>query len=54
MSKKFRKFSDFEIDEDYNEDRNTRKELNEHRKMKRLRSALKTRNIDKLIDPDDC
>lgn len=53
MSKKFRKFSDFEIDEEYNEDRNFRAELNEHRKMKRMRTALKTRNIDELLYPDD-
>ena len=53
MSKKFRKFSDFEHDEDYNEERGFRDKLNEHRKMKRMRNALKARNIDELLDPDD-
>jgi hypothetical protein len=53
MSKKFRKFSDFEYDEDYNEDRSFRNELQERRKMKRMRTALKTRNIEELLDPDD-
>jgi hypothetical protein len=54
MSKKFRKFSDFEIDEDYNSsDRGFRDELREHRKMKRMRNALKARNIDELLDPDE-
>lgn len=53
MSKKFRKFSDFEIDDGYNDDRNFREELKEHRKMKRMRNALKTLNIDELLDPDE-
>jgi len=53
MSKKFRKFSDFEIDEDYNDNRSLRNELNEHRKMKRVRNALKAKNINELLDPDD-
>lgn len=53
MPKNFRKFRDFEYDEDNNEDRNFRAELKEHRKMKRMRTALKTKNIDQLLDPDD-
>jgi hypothetical protein len=52
MSKKFRKFRDFEHD-DYNEERGFRDKLNEHRKMKRMRNALKTRNIDELFDPEE-
>jgi len=54
MSKNFRKFRDFEFDEDYNnEERGFRDELQERRKMKRMRTALKTRNIEELLDPDD-
>jgi hypothetical protein len=52
MSKNFRKFRDFEFDEDYN-DRGFRDDLKERRKMKRMRTALKTRNIEGLLDPDD-
>jgi hypothetical protein len=49
---KFRKFRDFEFDEEYS-DRGFRDELKERRKMKRMRTALKTRNIDELLDPDE-
>ena len=53
MSKIIRKFRDFEFDEEYYEDRSHRKELEERRKMKRMRTALKTRNIKDLLDDDD-
>lgn len=53
MSKKFRKFRDFEYDEDYNDDRGYRDELKERRKMKRIKNALKSRKIDDLLDDDD-
>jgi hypothetical protein len=53
MSNKFRKFRDFEYDEEYNDDRYQRADLNEHRKMKRLRNALKAKNIDDLLDDDN-
>ena len=53
MSKNFRKFRDFEYDEDYYEDRSFRDELKERRKMKRMKNALKTRNINELLDEDD-
>ena len=52
MSKKFRKFRDFEYDEDYYEERDQRADLKEHRKMKRMRNALRTKNIDELLDDD--
>lgn len=48
MSKNFRKFREFEFDEDY-EDRHTYDDLKEHRKMKRLKNALKSKNIDELL-----
>lgn len=54
MSKSNRKFRDDEFDEDYyNENRSYRDELKERRKMKRMRNALRTRNIDDLIDDDE-
>lgn len=53
MSKNIRKFRDFEYDEDYYEDRRERSDINERRKMKRMRNALKTRNIDELLHGDD-
>jgi hypothetical protein len=49
----FRKYSDYEYIEDYNNNSTARKELREHRKMKRMRNALRARNIDELLDPDD-
>jgi hypothetical protein len=52
MSKNFRKFRDFEYDDDY-ETRSTANQLKVHRKDKRLKNALKARNIDELIDMDD-
>lgn len=44
------KFDDFD-DDSYNN--GFRDELVERRKMKRLKSALKTRNVDDLLDLDD-
>jgi hypothetical protein len=49
----FRKYSDYEYIEDYNNNSAARKELREHRKLKRMRNALRARNIDELLDPDD-
>ena len=48
MSKNFRKFREFEFDEDY-ESRHAYDDLKEHRKMKRMKNALKSKNIDELI-----
>lgn len=53
MSKKFRKFRDFEYDEEY-EGRYSYDDLKEHRKMKRMKNALKSKNINELMrDIDD-
>ena len=52
MSKKFRKFRDFEVDEDYYDERGHRDELIERRKMKRMRNALRSKNIDEFMRDD--
>lgn len=46
--KKFKKFSEY--DEDLYEDRSDRRR---HLKEKRMQSALRSKNIDQLIDMDD-
>lgn len=53
MSKNFRKFrANDEYEEDDYYDRAHRDELKQRRKIKRMRNALKTRNIDELMDMD--
>jgi hypothetical protein len=53
MNENFRKFREYEYIEDYNNNSTARNELREHRKLKRMRNALRARNIDDLLDPDD-
>lgn len=54
MPKNFRKFRDFEYDEDrYDDNRGHRDELKERRRIKKMKNALKARNIDQLLDIDD-
>jgi hypothetical protein len=50
MSKSRRKFRDDELDDDYYNENRNRNELKERRKMKRIRNALKTKNINELMD----
>ena len=53
MSKKFRKFRDFEYEDEFNEARNSFSDLKERRKMKRIKNALKSKNIDELMRDED-
>lgn len=52
MSKNFRKFRDFEYDDDYNE-RTQYEDNSVRRKNKRIKNALRARNIDELLQTDD-
>ena len=52
MAKNNFHFQNYEEDDDYN-GRGFHQELKHRRQMKRMKSALKTRNIDALIDFDD-
>jgi hypothetical protein len=53
MSKKFSrtKFDDFYEEENYNGYHD--EQLKERRKLKRMKNAIKTRNIDSLMDLDE-
>lgn len=50
MPKNIRKFRDFEYDEELNENRNHPGDIRERRKMKRMKNALRTLNVDELLD----
>lgn len=50
MSKKLQRYDDQEFDDS---ERGYRDELNEHRREKRMKNALKTRNLEDLIDYDE-
>jgi hypothetical protein len=51
MAKNNRKFNDLE--DSYYEERTFHDELKQRRKIKRMKNALKTRNIDVLLDIDE-
>ena len=54
MTKKFsrnRRFDDFELDDEY--ENGYHDHLAERRKMKRMKNALKARNVDDLVNLDD-
>ena len=52
MAKNNRNFQNFEEDDNYY-DRSYYQDLKQRRQMKRMKNALKTRNIDVLVDFDD-
>ncbi len=52
MAKNNRNFQNFE-EEDNQYDRGYYQDLKQRRQMKRMKNALKTRNIDALVDFDD-
>jgi hypothetical protein len=52
MAKNNRNFQNFEEDDNYY-DRSYYQDLKQRRQMKRMKNALKTRNIDALVDFDD-
>lgn len=51
MKKNIKKFRNFETDEDY--DAGYHERLIEHRREKRMKNAMRCRNINDLIDEDD-
>lgn len=54
MSKNFRKFRDFEYDEDYYRTKADPIEIKERRKMKRIKNAIRSKNVESLMrDLDD-
>ena len=53
MPKNFRKFRDFEYDDDRYEARRNKEEFKQRRQIKRLKNAIKTQNINSTSDSDD-
>jgi hypothetical protein len=52
MAKNNRNYQNFEEEDNYY-DRGYHQDLKQRRQMKRMKNALKTRNIDVLVDFDD-
>ena len=53
MAKNNRNYQNFEEEDNYYDDRGYHQDLKQRRQMKRMKNALKTRNIDVLVDFDD-
>ena len=53
MPKNFRKFRDFEYDDDRYEARRNKEEFKQRRQIKRMKNAIKTQNINATSDSDD-
>lgn len=53
MPKNFRKFRDFEYDDDRYEARRNKEEFKQRRQIKRMKNAIKTQNINSTSDSDD-
>jgi hypothetical protein len=54
MSKKFYRTHEYEMYEDYEYRSNHYEDLREHRKNKRMRNAIRSKNVDDLMrDIDD-
>ncbi len=53
MPKNLQKFRDYDYDDDYQERRHQRDDLENRRRIKRMKNAIKTRNLDPNSDADE-